>query len=71
MLDCKAIRQADRLQRDMRQLTRITGKDAQPAATPGQLPHQLHGTGSCSRGNRQVALVLQQPGMLGGRLRRR
>ena len=65
VLHREAVSQANGLQRDMRQFTGIARENAQAIPAPGQVTHQLYGTRCRFRPERQVALVLEQPRMLG------
>ncbi|MNL17455.1 hypothetical protein D3C87_1385500 [compost metagenome] len=67
ILHREAVRQADRLQRDMRQLASIARKNAQAITTPSQFTHQFDGAHGRFRTQRQVPLMLQQPRMFGRR----
>ena len=65
ILNREAVSQADRLQRHVRQLTRIARENAEAITARMQVAHQLHRAGGRGRAQRQIAFVLEQPGMLG------
>ena len=67
----KAVVQTDGAQGQQRQFMGVAGENAKPATTPAQLAHQLNRPGGWLRSQSQFTLMLQQPGMLGRRLRRR
>ena len=67
----ETVAQADGVQGQQRQLVGVAGEDAEASAAPVQMAHQLDGTGSGHRAKRQLAFVLQQPGVLGRGLVRR
>ncbi|CNK12869.1 Uncharacterised protein [Mycobacterium tuberculosis] len=67
ILDGKAVRQANRLKGDVRQLPRIAGQNTQAITPPSQLTYQLYRAFGSDRTQRQLALVFQQPRMLGRR----
>src|SRR5690606_21089739 len=64
----KTLAQANAVQGNLSQFAGIAGQQTQLYTAGMQLANQLHRTGCWARRTGQFALMLQQPGMLGGGL---